>query len=120
MGCFWVLFEVPKSSFDFYNSLIINTFKIDKMAVGWKSMLAGRSLVQSEKARGTKIADRPEQFGKPAIAGGLALLSASDYICTHILRSCFKKPVSNFLRKNFKQLLNFTDIYYNHKISGRL
>ena len=101
-----MLFEVPKSSFDFYNSLIINTFKIDKMAVGWKSMLAGRSLVRSEKARGTKMADRPEQFGKPAIAGGLALLSASDYICTHILRSCFKKPVSNFLRKNFKQLLN--------------
>ena len=51
------------------------------------------------------MADRPEQIGKPAIAGRLALLSASDYICTHILRSCFKNPVSNFLRKNFKQLL---------------
>ena len=101
-----MLFEVPKSRVLFGNLLIINGLPKLWLAVGWKSMLAGRPSVRSEKARGTKMADRPEQIGKPAIAGRLALLSASDYICTHILRSCFKKPVSNFLRKNFKQLLN--------------
>lgn len=34
--CFWVCREVPKASPRFYKLLIVNCFKKNQMAVGWK------------------------------------------------------------------------------------